>query len=86
MAKRVTTADFIERAKAIYGDRYDYSQVEYVSAHAKVTITCPDHGPFQQVPASHLFQAAGRYENVRNVYTGTTNIFLVNSLAELFFR
>ncbi|MCH7893541.1 MAG: hypothetical protein IH907_03400 [Proteobacteria bacterium] len=58
-SKQNTTEAFIEKAKAIHGDRYDYSQVEYVNVHTQVTIVCPDHGPFQQVPASHLFQASG---------------------------
>ena len=49
-----STVEFIEKAKAVHGDRYDYSLVDYVSADAKVTIICRDHGPFQQVPSNHL--------------------------------
>ena len=56
-AQRKTAEEFIKEAREIHGDRYDYSRVEYVSANTKVTIVCPDHGPFQQVPASHLYQA-----------------------------
>ncbi len=52
--KPLTTETFIEKAKAFHGDRYDYSQVEYVSTHTEVTIICPDHGSFPQTPASHL--------------------------------
>lgn len=53
MAKRATTADFIERAKAVHGDRYDYSLAEYRGNHKHVTIVCVEHGPFQQSPANH---------------------------------
>ena len=53
MAKRVSTADFIERAKAVHGDRYDYSLVEYRGNHKHVTIVCKDHGQFPQSPANH---------------------------------
>ena len=53
MAKRITTADFIERAKAVHGDRYDYSLAEYQGIHKYVTIVCAEHGPFQQSPANH---------------------------------
>jgi hypothetical protein len=53
VAKRVTTADFIERAKTVHGDRYDYSLVEYQGIHEYVTIVCPEHGQFQQSPANH---------------------------------
>ncbi len=58
MAKRVTTTDFIERAKAVHGDRYDYSLAEYLGIHKHVTIVCAEHGPFQQSPANH-YQGKG---------------------------
>lgn len=58
MAKRVTTADFIERAKAVHGNRYDYSLAEYLGIHKYVTIVCAEHGPFQQSPANH-YQGKG---------------------------
>ena len=28
----MTTAEFIEKAKAVHGDKYDYSKVEYVNS------------------------------------------------------
>lgn len=49
-----TTEQFINEAKAIHGDRYDYSKVDYVNAEKKVIIICPDHGEFLQTPHSHL--------------------------------
>jgi len=58
VSKRVTTADFIERAKAVHGNRYDYSLAEYLGIHKYVTIVCPEHGPFQQSPANH-YQGKG---------------------------
>lgn len=36
-----TTKQFIEEAKQIYGDRYDYSKVEYTGWQNKVIIICP---------------------------------------------
>ena len=45
---------FITRAKAIHGDKYDYSNVSYKNTSTKVDITCPIHGIFQQTPNSHL--------------------------------
>jgi len=50
----MTTEAFVKRAKAIHGDLYDYSKVEYVNATTKVTITDPEHGDFDQAPAKHL--------------------------------
>jgi hypothetical protein len=45
MAK-LTTEEFIAKAKAVHGDRYDYSKVEYVNASTKVCIICKKHGEF----------------------------------------
>jgi len=44
---------FIERAKVVHGDKYDYSKVEYVNTNKKVIIICPIHGDFEQIPKSH---------------------------------
>ena len=52
--RRCTIEDFIKKAKAVHGDKYDYSKVEYKSARTKVTIICPDHGEFEQFPNNHL--------------------------------
>ena len=40
MPKRLTTKEFIERAKKIHGSRYDYSLVEYGNTDTEVTIIC----------------------------------------------
>lgn len=60
MAKKLTTAEFIERAKKVHGDKYDYSKVEYVNGYTKVSIICPEHGEFQQSPANHTHKTNAR--------------------------
>ena len=50
----LTTEEFIERAKEVHGDRYDYSQVNYVNSSTMVTIICREHGPFNVLPFNHL--------------------------------
>ena len=50
----LTTKEFIERAREVHGNQYDYSLVKYEGAHTKVRITCPEHGVFEQVPGNHL--------------------------------
>ena len=51
---KYTKEDFIAKAKEKYGDKYDYSKVEYVNSKTKVCIICPEHGEFWQTPSSHL--------------------------------
>ncbi len=50
----MTTEEFIQRAKAVHGDKYDYSKVKYVDRQTKVVIVCPKHGDFTQAPTSHI--------------------------------
>lgn len=45
---------FIERAKKVHGDKYDYSKTEYINSSTKVCIICPIHGEFWQRPTEHL--------------------------------
>ena len=49
-----TTEEFIEKAKLIHGNKYDYSLVNYKNNHSKIKIICPIHGVFEQIPNSHL--------------------------------
>ena len=50
----VTTESFIAEAKEMYGDRYDYSKVEYKNRDHRVNIVCPVHGDFQVYAREHL--------------------------------
>jgi len=52
--EKTTTKSFIEKAKKVHGDKYDYSKVEYLNGHTKVCIICPKHGEFWQKPDKHL--------------------------------
>lgn len=54
MSKRYTTEEFIEKAKEIHGNKYNYSKVVYKNSSTKVEIICPKHGSFFQSPYSHL--------------------------------
>lgn len=51
---RKTSSDFIENSNIIHNDKYNYNKVVYINNTTKVTITCPEHGDFEQVPKSHL--------------------------------
>lgn len=57
--KKLSTEIFIQRANVVHNDRYDYSLVEYVDAHTKVLIICPDHDVFPMTPSNHLYGEKG---------------------------
>lgn len=44
---------FLEKAKQVHGNKYDYSKVKYIAYNKPVTIICPIHGEFQQIPKTH---------------------------------
>lgn len=54
MHKKLTTEEFVSKAKAIHGTRYDYSLVQYTKYNVKVKIICKEHGIFEQTPNNHL--------------------------------
>jgi len=52
--QRKSTEQFIEDAKNVHGNKYNYSKVNYINEKTNVTIVCPIHGEFQQTPRKHL--------------------------------
>lgn len=54
MPKKLTREEFIERARKVHGERYDYSKVVYTDCFTPVVIVCPKHGEFVQKPTAHL--------------------------------
>lgn len=54
MSKKLTTEEFIKRAKQVHGGKYCYDNTIYNDSKTKVLINCPIHGNFLQNPDSHL--------------------------------
>jgi len=59
MPKKLTQKEFINKAKQIHGNKYDYSLVDYKNNKTKVKIICPEHGIFEQSPKSHINKMCG---------------------------
>ena len=51
---RSSKEDFIKKARKVHGDKYDYSNVEYVNCMTKICIKCLEHGKFEQTPNNRL--------------------------------
>lgn len=71
--QRITEQVFLERARNIHKDKYDYSKMQYVDSHTKILIVCPVHGEFWQRPNNHLRSAgcprcAGSYLLTRDEF------------------
>lgn len=52
--RKLTTDEFIEKSIEIWGNRFDYSLVEYENNKKKVKIICTKHGEFEQRANNHL--------------------------------
>lgn len=51
--------DFLNKAKKIFGEEYDYSNVDYVNTNTKVEILCKKHGAFYKTPHLHIYRKQG---------------------------
>lgn len=55
MTRRKTTQEFIEEAKKVHGNKYDYSETKYINSTTKVKIKCNKCNTiFEQLPNNHL--------------------------------
>lgn len=52
--KKKTLQQFIEQAKQIHGNKYNYEKTEYINDNTKISIICPIHGEFFQRASAHL--------------------------------
>ncbi|MFA5626154.1 MAG: hypothetical protein WC965_01600 [Thiohalomonadaceae bacterium] len=68
-----TTEQFIEDARKVHGDIYDYSKVEYKGAHVKVLIVDPEFGEFWQKPNLHLSGQGHRLRGLEKVRAKLSN-------------
>lgn len=58
--RKLTTEEFIERAREVHGDKYGYDKVVYVNNKNKIKIICPEHGEFEQTAGKHVMGAGCR--------------------------
>ena len=54
MTKRSSTEDFVQKARKVHGDKYDYSCTVYKTVHEYIEYVCPIHGKIKQEANSHL--------------------------------
>ena len=76
--RRLTTEEFVKRAKKIHGDKYNYKKVRYMDDRTKVEIICRKHGLFFQSPGHHAKRGQGCPEcgNNKISISKTSNTFV----------
>lgn len=73
---------FIEKAKALHGNRYDYSKVIYKNNSTKICVVCEEHGQFWQTPNAHLSGKGCPYCRNKNTsirFKSNLNLFIEKS-------
>lgn len=55
----IKNTNWLNIAKLIHNNKYDYSKVAYANLMEKVTIICPDHGEFKQRINCHVHKKQG---------------------------
>lgn len=74
----MNTDEFIQRATKKFGDKFDYSNVDYVNDRTHVVIKCNTHGEFNQFPYTHLNSKYG----CNKCYNSNRKILPVDVFAE----
>lgn len=54
MRKKITTEEVIAKCKKVHGEKYDYSEMEYIDSKTLLAIKCKEHGVFYQLLCNHL--------------------------------
>ncbi len=62
--KSYTTKQFIEKAKKVHDDKFDYSLVNYKGNKTKIKIICSEHGVFEQTAGLHLLYGCSQCAGV----------------------
>ena len=59
MPSKLTKEKFIQKARIVHGDIFDYSIANYIGILDKIWIICPKGHKFEQQPSRHLYRRQG---------------------------
>ncbi len=61
MAKKFSQKEWIQKAKSIWKNTYDYKKVKYINSKTKVQLICKvkKHGSFWTLPSNHTGKNMG---------------------------
>lgn len=67
---KLTTEEFIRRSKEKFGDKFDYSETEYVNMDTELALICKQFGRFVIRPRDHFTCSSGYNLEFRQKYVG----------------
>jgi hypothetical protein len=80
----MSTEKFIEKAKGVHGDKYDYSKTEYKGCRNLVKVICKKHGEFEQTPYKHLQGHGCPYCNESHLENNVKNALEKNNIEYIY--
>lgn len=79
MVKKLSNKEVINRIKGKYGDKYDYSKINYQGNNKKITLICKKHGDFE-ITFGNLMNGRGcpkcKFEKLSNLFKSNTVDFI----------
>ena len=79
LSTRLTTEEFISRARAVHGGKYSYNNTKYTLAKNPLEITCRVHGAFIQRANDHLMGCGCKqckYDKIGNIKRSSIDMFI----------
>lgn len=52
-------SDFVDRSRSKFGDKFNYTDVNYINNSTNIKLTCVSHGEFLVLPSVHLSSNTG---------------------------
>ena len=81
--QRIPLSQFVEKAKSIHNNKYDYSKAVYSGSNEYLKIICPEHGVFEKTPDNHCHKTRPQgcpkcveYFGYRDILPGYLYLFL----------
>jgi hypothetical protein len=80
--RKLTSREWVEKAKKVHSNFYNYDNTLYKTSRIKVKIICPLHGEFEQMPTKHMTGQGCKqchFDNLPYKLSLKTNDFINNS-------
>ena len=74
--KKKTLEEFIEMGNKVHRNKYSYDNAIYINVMSRITITCPEHGDFQQRGDHHIYEGKGCLQCANAAKVGKYNMTL----------
>lgn len=81
MARRLLTQEeYIEKAKSIHGDKYDYSEINYINSTTNIKVKCDNGHTFLTNPSNHISSNKTGCPHCSSKKASTTEEYILSAI------